>query len=68
MKQWNSTLENVIKRVDTNSFLSVYTPPVFQSTLDDIVWMPNTIMAQGLDSTGNNDLTSGADPGGGWGG
>ena len=53
------TQHNVIKHVDMKK-IGIYLP-VFQSTprwhFHWTNWMPSTIMAQGLDSTGTNDLT-----------
>ena len=49
--------QNMIKRVDTKIFCQVFTYPYSRWHFHRINWMTNTIMAQGLDSTGTNNLT-----------
>ena len=51
--------QNVIKCVDTKKiiFCQVFMYPYSTWHFHRTNWMPNTIMAQGLDSTGTNDLT-----------
>ena len=51
--------QNVIKCVDMKKtvFCQVFTYPYSRWHFYWTDWMPNTIMAQGLDSTGTNNLT-----------
>ena len=57
--QRNSTPQNVIKHVNTKKiiFCQVSTYPYSRQHFHWTNWMPNMIMAQGLNSTGTNNLT-----------